>query len=180
MDVDGKADEDDEDEDGGFVDAETAALDVVRLSVGRCVDARIEGFLSLVGGAGAPFDSCWTVVVDDPDPEDDDEPASDSSALSLSFSLSFHSFSFLSVGLGGGLSKSDSVLAVLNLLSSLRPPSTLIGSEPEFESKIFVNPRPTLGLCLKKFASSVGVGVATVSPVAVRMTPFIAERRVSV
>lgn len=43
------------------------------------------------------------------------------------------------------------------------------------KSKIFAKFNPTLGESLNKLANSAGVGVARISPVAVRTTPFIAE-----
>lgn len=123
------------------------------------------------------------IVEEDPEPEEVEDPVSDNSVLSLSLSFSFRSCSFLALGLGGGLSaSSDSVLSVLNLLSFLSPLSPLLrvpGSRGS-DSKILVKPSPTRGLWLKSFASSVGDGVARVSPVAVRTTPFMAEGRVSV
>lgn len=177
-----EVDEDEDEDEEPFVEvdeAEPEISEVVRLSVGRCVDARIEGFLSLVGG---PLlleleTCCCTVLVDDADAdpaEDVDDPVSDNSALSFSFS--FHSRSFLTVGLGGGESTSSdsvSVLAVLSLLSSLNGPSRGLSSRSD--SRIFVKPSPTRGLWLNKLTSSLGVGVTSVSPVAVRTTPFIAE-----
>jgi hypothetical protein len=175
--------------DGGPVEAaledetEVVLLDDTRLVAGRCAEERNEGFLNLVG-ATLPFplevDDRRIVAVEDPEPEDVEEPASHNSGLSLSFSLSFHSFSFLALGLGGGLSASDSALAALSLLSSLNPfPSSDFACSGS-DLKISAKPSPTLGLWLNSFTSSVGEGVARVSPVAVRMTPFMAEGRLSV
>lgn len=45
--------------------------------------------------------------------------------------------------------------------------------------KIFAKFKPTFGDESKSFASSGGAGVASVSPVAVRTTPFIAEGKKS-
>ena len=74
------------------------------------------------------------------------------------------SFSFLELGLGGGLTASLSLPEISGPCIS----STL-------KSNILAKFSPTLGVPLKMLANSVGVGVSSVSPVEVRMTPFIAD-----
>jgi len=48
---------------------------------------------------------------------------------------------------------------------------------PSSKSKIFAKLRPTFGDESNNLVNSVGAGVARVSPVAVRTTPFMAEGR---
>lgn len=174
-----------------FIDAAAVLgpLDCVRLIGGHFVELHVDGFLILVEGSGgaAPPELENRVMLVVNDPESDAEDVADSwSDNSLPLSFSFHPLSFLLVGLGGGESVSDSVplplLLTINLLSSLFPfPLSTLAVLPESsDSKILVNPSPTLGLCVKRLVSSVGEGVARVSPVAVRITPFIAEGSVSV
>jgi hypothetical protein len=74
------------------------------------------------------------------------------------------SFSFLELGLGGGLTASLS-------LPEISGPSILSA----LKSNIFAKFSPTLGVPLKILVNSVGVGVSSISPVEVRMTPFIAD-----
>ena len=49
-------------------------------------------------------------------------------------------------------------------------------SDCSSKSNIFVKLSPTFGELTKRLVNSAGLGVATVSPVAVKITPFIAER----
>lgn len=67
-------------------------------------------------------------------------------------------------GDGGGPSASES-----------KSPSSPALSPSSPKSKILAKFKPTFGELTNKFASSAGVGVANASPVAVKMTPFIAD-----
>lgn len=131
---------------------------------GRCADVRIEGLRSLVGGA-----------VVDVEAEDDDSGSDDFRSRSCPLTLPPFSLTFLVLGLGGGLRSRSAFTLTLELCAVLGVWSSSSSSSPSSKSKIFVKLSPTLGELLKSFANSAGVGVARVSPVAVRTTPFIAE-----
>lgn len=77
---------------------------------------------------------------------------------------------FRQLGLGGGLSASSA-------LSSTSSASRNRGSDVflALGSNIFVKFKPTLGDSTKSLARSPEAGVARISPVEVRTTPFIAE-----
>ena len=128
---------------------------LVLFSVGR-LDVLMEGLRSRVGGAVADVEA--------------DDPGSDT-AVPLSFDRLEISLSFLEVGLGGGLwcSTVDGTPAGLPLRLSSS------SSSPSPKSKILAKLSPTLGELLNRLANSAGVGVASISPVAVRTTPFIAD-----
>lgn len=119
-----------------------------RVCEGRTVDDLIDGRRSRVGGGSA-------FVLTEPASELEPSP----------FSFERLSRSFLELGLGGGLCGSSS-------LFSFSPSSS---SSASSKSKILAKFKPTLGEALNRFTSSAGVGVARVSPVSVRTTPFIAE-----
>lgn len=182
--------EEEEFDDEVFVDAAMPGpLDCDRLIGGYFVELIVDGFLILVkGGCGAaPPDLEDKAVLVVNDPESDAEDVGDSwSDNSFPFTFSFHSLSFLLVGLGGGESVSDPVPLPLRLtINFFSPffsfPLLFFAVLPESsDSKILVNPSPTLGVCANRVVSSVDEGVARVSPVAVRITPFIAEGSVSV
>jgi len=159
----------DEDEEDDEVACEVADVsEPERLKVAVAADAaeaaervvedrvdRIEGLRILVGGGGARPAEVAPV-------EDEDEEEDEVSSLSPFDFSCVRSLSFLTLGLGGGLSKSLFIPPfLLALLSS--------------KSKIFPKFSPTFGDLLKSLTSSAGEGVARISPVVVRTTPFIAE-----
>lgn len=144
-----------EDEDVVFVFDRLVGSDVeegrvaVPFSVGRLADNRIEGRRRRVGGAV-------------------DDPGSDIEPL-LSFGRPNFSLSFLALGLGGG------VRCSLRAGTPAGVPLSSSSSSPSSKSNIFAKFSPTLGELLNNLANSAGVGVARVSPVAVRTTPFMAD-----
>lgn len=132
----------------------------------RCDPVRIEGRRRRVGGALDAIVVTVTAVDDDEDAESEEAPSEEECCPSrlLPFALFF-----LELGLGGGLSsRVGSIFTGMPVLSS---PS----SSPDSKSNIFPKFKPTLGELLNNLATSVGVGVARLSPVAVRTTPFIAD-----
>lgn len=120
------------------------------VDVGKELDLRMEGRRRRVGGA-------------------DDEDASvgldeaDGIAIFGSSRDPVRSLSLRILGLGGGLSPAS-------------PPCSC--SSPS-KSNILQKFSPTLGELSNSFVSCGGAGVASVSPVAVRTTPFIAETMTS-
>lgn len=113
----------------------------------RCRDRRIEGLRRRVAGAAAK--------VADEELELDEEELLDSRCVETGSALCIK-------GEGGGPSASDS-------------PSSPKPSPPSSKSNIFAKLSPSLGELAKMFVISPGAGVASVSPVAVRTTPFIAD-----
>ena len=144
-------DEDDEEvEDDDAIDAVSVVdggIVADRVCEGRTVADLIEGRRSRVGGGA--------FVLAEPASELEPSP----------FSFERLSRSFLEVGLGGGLCVSSSFF-------SFSPSSS---SSASSKSKILAKFKPTFGEALNRFTTSAGVGVARVSPVSVRTTPFIAE-----
>ena len=138
----------------------------------RCDPVRIEGRRRRVGGA---LDVVVVVVVTVTAADDDDEDVESEEAPSererCPSRLLHFALLFLELGLGGGLS--SRVGSIFTGVLGLLPSSS--SSSPDSKSNIFPKFKPTLGELSNSFATSVGVGVARLSPVAVRTTPFIAD-----
>ena len=127
----------------------------------RDARARVEGRRILVGGGAATVSCCFRGFAE-PVLDEDVETSDDASSLSLSLSLVFSPSS-------------------LELGDELAPPfssrcwASFSQLSPSSKSKIFPKFSPTLGERLNRLTSSAGEGVASISPVVVRTTPFIAE-----